>query len=170
LSEPEFDPLLAFRMLVRHGVRFVVIGGYAASLRGSPVITGDLDVCYARDRDNLERLAAALRELHAELRGPGVPSDLPLQLDPETFELGDVFTFTTDAGRLDVMAVPSGTRGFRDLEAASENMDLEGMSVRVAALDDLIAMKEAARRDKDAVHLEWLRSIRDMIDRGETPS
>jgi len=170
LGEPEFDPLLVFRVLAEHGVRFVVIGGYAASLRGSPVITGDLDICYARDRGNLERLAAALRHLNAQLRGPGVPSDLPLQLDAETFELGDVFTFMTDGGKFDVMAAPSGTRGFDDLDAASESLEVDGLEVRVAALDDLIAMKEAARRDKDAVHLEWLRSIRNMIDRGETPS
>jgi hypothetical protein len=169
LSEREFDPLLGLRVLARHGVQFVVIGGYAASLRGSPVVTGDLDVCYARGRTNLERLAAALRELHAELRGPGVPSGIPFQLDPETFELGDVVTFMTDAGRLDVMAVPSGTRGFEDLAAASESMEVDGIPVLVAALDDLIAMKQAARRDQDVVHLEWLRSMRDMIDRGEVP-
>jgi hypothetical protein len=169
LSEPEFDPLLDLRVLVRQGVRFVVIGGYAASLRGSPVITGDLDICYARDRENLERLASALRELGAQLRGPGVPTDLPLQLDPETFELGDRFTFLTRGGKLDIMQEPSGTRGFDDLDAAADTVDVEGFQFRIAALDDLIAMKEAARRSKDIVHLEWLRSMRDMIDRGETP-
>jgi len=152
------------------GVRFIVIGGYAAALRGSPVLTEDLDICYARDRENLERLAEALRELHAKLRGPGVPEDLPFQLDPETFELGDRFTLQTDAGKLDVMAVPSGTAGFEDLDAAADTMEIAGLRVRVAALDDLIAMKEAAGRPKDRIHLEWLRSIRDMIDRGETPS
>jgi hypothetical protein len=92
-----------------------------------------------------------------------------LQLDPETFELGDQFTFLTRGGKLDIMQEPSGTRGFDDLDAAADTVDVEGFQFRIAALDDLIAMKEAARRSKDIVHLEWLRSMRDMIDRGETP-
>ncbi|MFN2545202.1 MAG: hypothetical protein ABR600_11640 [Actinomycetota bacterium] len=158
------------RTLVAHGVRFVVIGGFAGSLRGSPVITGDLDICYARDRQNLEGLAEALRELGAHLRGPGVPEDLPFQLDPETFELGDRFTFITAGGKLDVMGVPSGTRGFDDLDAGADTLEVDGLEARVASLDDLIAMKEAARRDKDMIHLEWLRSLRDMIDRGDVPT
>ena len=49
MREPPFDPLTALRTLVERGVRFVLIGGYAGALRGSPVITGDLDICYARD-------------------------------------------------------------------------------------------------------------------------
>ena len=60
MSEPPFDPLTALRTLAERGVRFVLIGGYAGALRGSPVITGDLDICYARDDDNVERLAGAL--------------------------------------------------------------------------------------------------------------
>ncbi len=60
MSEPPFDPLRALRTLLERDVRFVLIGGYAGALRGSPVITGDLDICYARDDDNLERLADAL--------------------------------------------------------------------------------------------------------------
>jgi len=54
-------------------VRFVVIGGIAASLQGSTTITNDFDICYARDQDNFERLAAALTELEATLRGTREP-------------------------------------------------------------------------------------------------
>src|SRR5688572_23065727 len=57
VSEPPFDPLAGLRALVDRSVRFVLIGGYAAALRGSPMITGDVDVCHARDTENLERLA-----------------------------------------------------------------------------------------------------------------
>jgi hypothetical protein len=160
VSEPAFDPFLALRVLAKHGVRFVVIGGYAASVLGSPVVTGDLDICYARDPDNLERLAAALRDLGARLRGPGVPEDLPFQLDAQTLALGDSFTFTTMGGRLDVLATPSGTSGFRDLEAGATAVMIEEMTVRIANLDDLIRMKAASGRLKDQEHLEWLRALR----------
>jgi len=160
MSEPDFDPFLAFRVLFRNGVSFVVIGGYAASVLGSPVVTGDLDICYARDADNLERLAAALRELGARLRGPGVPDDLPFQLDARTLQLGNSFAFTTSGGRLDALATPSGTAGFRDLEAGAVTVTIDDMTVRVANLDDLIRMKVASDRTKDREHLEWLRALR----------
>ena len=69
MSEPAFDPLMALRTLLDHDVRFVLIGGFAGALRGSPVITGDVDICCAREDANLERLAEALRALGAHLRG-----------------------------------------------------------------------------------------------------
>jgi hypothetical protein len=63
-----FDPLLALRTLVAHQVRFVIIGGFAGALWGSPSITSDLDVCYDRNTTNYEALVSALRELRAEER------------------------------------------------------------------------------------------------------
>ena len=68
-ESPPFDPYQAIRVLNRHVVRYVIVGGMAAAMYGSPSITGDLDVCYARDRDNLSALAAALREMNANERG-----------------------------------------------------------------------------------------------------
>ena len=58
-----FDPRPILGVLARHEVRFVVIGGVAASLQGSTTITNDFDICYARDYGNLERLAAVLTEV-----------------------------------------------------------------------------------------------------------
>src|SRR5438093_4547271 len=71
--EVVFDPRPILGVLVRHDVRFVVIGGIAASLQGSTTITNDFDICYARAPENLERLVRALSELHATLRGPRDP-------------------------------------------------------------------------------------------------
>jgi len=167
VSEIPFDPLTTIRVLLAHRVRFVLIGGYAASLRGSPVITGDLDLCYARDRDNLERLAGALQELGARLRGPNVPDELPFRADADTLEGGDHFTFQTRTGSLDIIGTPAGTAGFKDLEAAATETTIDGMTVRVASLDDLIRMKERAGRPKDIAHLQWLRALRQEIDRDE---
>jgi hypothetical protein len=155
-----FDPLLALRILAHHAVRFVVIGGYAAGLRGSPVVTGDLDICHARDEANLERLAEALQELEARLRGPNVSDDLPFILDAKTLAVGDSFTFTTRGGSVDILATPSGTRGFPDLVAAATPMTVDGFEILVASIDDLIRMKEAAARRKDTDNLEWLRAVR----------
>lgn len=164
MNETAFDPLMALRTLLDHDVRFVLIGGYAGALRGSPIITGDVDVCYAREDANLERLAEALRALDAHLRG--APLDVPFQLDARTLRAGDHFTFSTSAGALDILGTPSGTNGFTDLEANATDEEIDGLTVRVASLDDLISMKRAAGRPKDLIALEWLSAVRDELAEG----
>jgi hypothetical protein len=159
VSEATFDPLLALRTLVERGVRFVLIGGFAGALRGSPMITGDLDICYARDADNVEALAVALGDLGATLRG--APADVPIILDARTLKAGDHFTFSTSAGPLDCLGTPSGTAGFEDLDVAATTEDVDGLSIRVASIEDLIRMKRAAGRPKDRIAVEWLTALRD---------
>ena len=70
-----FDPRPILGVLVRHEVRFVAIGGIAASLQGSTTITNDFDICYARDQENLERLTAALKEYGVTLQKEPTPAD-----------------------------------------------------------------------------------------------
>jgi len=162
VSEPRFDPLAVLRTLVDQGVRFVLIGGYAAAVRGSPVITGDVDICHARDNENLKRLAAALAELGATLRG--APSIVPFRLDVGSLKAGDHFTFTTSAGPLDCLGTPAGTDGFADLDASATDEDLDGIVVRVASVDDLIRMKRAVGRPQDLIAVEWLAALRDELE------
>jgi hypothetical protein len=156
------DPLAALRTFVDHGVRFVLIGGQAGLAHGSTLLTNDVDVCYDRDPDNLERLAAALTSMHARLRG--VDDDVPFVLDARTLRNGDSFTFTTDFGAVDVLATPSGTRGYPDLAAGATRTDVGGFEVDVVSLDDLIRMKRAAGRAKDAFAVEVLLALRDEIE------
>jgi hypothetical protein len=162
VSEPPFDPLAGLRALAGHGVRFVLIGGYAAALRGSPMITGDVDVCHARDTENLERLARALDDLHARLRG--APAGVLFRLDVGALAAGDHFTFATDAGPIDCLGTPAGTDGFADLDTGATDEDLDGLVVRVASLDDLIRMKRAADRPQDRIAVEWLSALRDELE------
>jgi hypothetical protein len=163
MTDSDFDPLKAVGILTRHQVRFILIGGFAAALRGSPVITGDTDVCYAREEENLERLATALKELRATLRG--APADVPFQFDSETLQRGDAFTFNTVAGPLDCVGTPAGTAGFDDLDEGATDEDLDGLTVRVASIEDLIRMKRASGRPKDLIGLEWLGGVRDELER-----
>lgn len=165
-----FDPTRALRVLNAHEVRYVLIGGLAGELMGAPLATNDLDICYERSPENMARLASALQELGAKLRVAGVDEDLPFVLDGRTLAAGDSFTFVSDAGDLDVLATPSGTGGFRDLDASATAFDLgEGLVVRVTSLDDLIRMKEASGRPKDQVHLHVLAVLRETIAAGGTP-
>ena len=125
-------------------------------------MTVDVDVCDARDPENLEALAAALREVNADLRGaePG----LPFRLDAKTLGMGDSFTFTTDIGAIDIVATPSGTVGYGDIVRTAERYELFGHRVMVASIDDLIRMKRAAGRPKDLLAIEELGALRDEID------
>jgi hypothetical protein len=156
-----FDPLAALRAFHDHGVAFVLIGGLAGSQHGSTTVTNDLDVCHDRSPDNLQRLATALRAMHARLRG--TDEDVPFVLDARTLRNGDSFTFETDHGWVDVLATPSGTSGYPDLKAGATAVDLGGFVVDVVALDDLIRMKRAAARPKDRIEVEVLIALRDEI-------
>ena len=159
-----FDPERILRSLVEGGVDFVVVGGLAARLLGSPSITFNLDVCYSRDQTNLEALAAVLRDLNARLRG--LDHDVPLRLDARTLAAGDSFTFATDAGPLDILGTPAGTQGYDDLVRTAVKIELALGAVLIADVDSLIRMKRAADRPKDRVEVEILGALRDEIDAG----
>jgi hypothetical protein len=137
---------------VKHGVDFVVVGGMAGTVHGSSYPSYDLDIAYARDRANLERLVAALTEIGVTLRG--APSDLPFQLDVQTLTNGANFSFVTPYGDFDVLADAGGIRSYEELRSASRAEEISGLEVRIASLDHLIAMKRAANRTKDKVMVE----------------
>lgn len=156
-----FDPVRGLRVLHEEGVRFVVIGGVAGTLQGSPSITKDLDICYDRRSDNLERLARALASINARLRG--APRDVPFIFDARTLARGDFFTFSTDVGPLDLLGTPSGSGGFDALSRNAQKFELRGLTFLVASIDDLMNMKRAAGRPQDFKELEILGAIRDEI-------
>ena len=164
-----FEPLRALRVLDRHGVRYVVIGGFAGALLGAPLNTNDLDICYERTASNMERLAAALAELGATLRVAGVQEDRPFILDGKTLAAGDSFTFETEAGALDVLGTPSGTAGFTDISQRAQVVPIDDMQILVVDIADLMRMKRASGRVKDRMHLEVLSALRDDIAEADNP-
>jgi hypothetical protein len=159
---PDFRPRPILDALLAHDVDFVLIGGMAGIMRGSSYPTFDVDIAYGRERENLERLAAALNQLGAQLRG--APPDLPFILDAKTLENGAHFTFETPYGSLDVLTDPDGAPRYDELKrAAGEPKELEGVMILVASLDHLIAMKEAAGRTKDKLMATEYRVLADEI-------
>ena len=138
-----------------------MIGGVAGGSYGSAFGTFDLDVAYARDHENLERLSAVLRALDATLRG--APAGVPFILDAKTLENRANFTFATRLGSLDVLAEPAGAPAYRVLRARATTITIEGRDVRVASLDHLIAMKEAAGRPKDKLMATEYRVLSDEL-------
>jgi hypothetical protein len=162
-----YEPRRIIATLTDHDVKFILIGGLSAVIRGAPLITDDVDICYERSDENLERLAAALRELGAKLRA--APDDVPFILDAKSLRSGDHFTFTTSAGSLDLLGTPAGVRGYEQLSKGAETMHFNLMPVKIASLDDLISMKLAAGRPKDLEAVETIAAVREEIERRQRP-
>jgi predicted nucleotidyltransferase len=142
-------------------VEFVVIGGAAALAHGSARVTFDVDVCYQRAPENIQRLCAALAPLRPALRGaePG----LPFKFDVATVTAGLNFTLTTELGDLDLLGDVSGLGEYEAVRAASEELVLYGRPMRVLTLEGLLKAKRAAARRKDEeaiVELEALLELR----------
>lgn len=158
-----FDPARLLTALTDHGVDFVLIGGLAGALHGSPAATNDADICPARAPDNLARLAAALVDLDARIRTESEPDGLTFDRSPEFLSVVDLVNTTTVAGDLDISFVPTGTDGYDDLAERSVEFDIGDARVRVASLDDIIRSKRIAGRPKDHATLPLLEALRDEL-------
>ncbi len=152
------------RRLTARGVDFVVIGGIAAVLHGSAQATYDLDICYATDEGNLAALGDALVELGARLKG--IDDPVPFVPDTATLRRVELLTLVTREGELDVLSRPAGGPGYEALRRHADRFDLDGFSVLVASIDDLIAMKTTAGRKKDLAAVEELEAIAQLLPRG----
>jgi predicted nucleotidyltransferase len=156
-------------VLDRHRVDYLVVGGAAAYAYGAQRPTEDVDCVVRRDRENLDRLADALRELHARLRVAGMTDAearlLPVQIDATTLDMAGMTTWMTDAGPFDVLAGLEAPDGrlvpYEELVARATVLHGAGFAIRAAALEDIVRAKERADRPKDREALPELREIRD---------
>jgi predicted nucleotidyltransferase len=153
-------------VLTRHGVEFIVIGGQAEWVMGSPRITFDVDLCYRRNRENLERLANALKELNPTLRG--APPDLPFIIDAKSLALGSNFTLNTSIVDLDLLGYVEPIGDFEALAKRAQTYRVGSYDLHVIDLDDLIKIKQHIRRPKDQQSLMQLLAIKKV--REERPS
>lgn len=156
------DKLLA--TLVDHNVDFVLIGGLAAALHGSPAITNDADICPRRDLGNLEHLAKALRSMKPRVRTSAEPDGLAFACDASFLSRLEMVNLTTEYGDFDISYSPAGTNGYEDLASRAVTFEIDGIRVKVAALDDIIRSKETANRPKDHATLPLLYALRDQIE------
>jgi predicted nucleotidyltransferase len=150
---------LLLQRLCDAGVDFVIVGGFAATLHGSSLVTRDLDVCAILSSENVEKLRAALRDLQPTHRL--TPQKLSFLDNPDPgVEVRNLY-LRTDFGPVDILSSILGVGDFDRVRVASIEVELFGRSCRVISLDDLIQAKEALGRDKDLLAVKELRAVRE---------
>lgn len=158
----DFEGLV--RRLHSAEVRFVLVGGFAGTVLGSPRITVDLDIVYARDVDNLERLARALEPLSPYLRG--APPGLPFRLDAATLARGLNFTLSTSMGDLDLLGEVAGGGTYERLLPHTRRLRVFDTDIDVVTLPTLIRLKRAAGRPRDLEAVAELEALLEEQHRG----
>ena len=134
--------------LKRHGVRYLFIGKSGAILLGFPDTTQDADLFVDRSAENGRALVNALRELGFDLTDQ----------QANEIESGKVFVQLKNGPfDLDLVFAPDGIERFED--AWKRHIDVEEFPV--CHIDDIIASKEAAGRERDRESLPRLRSFRE---------
>jgi predicted nucleotidyltransferase len=160
---PNFEGILP--LFSERGVRSILIGGGAAAMLGSARLTYDVDLVYARDVDNIDRLVEALAPHQPYLRG--APSGLPFRWDRPTIQAGLNFTLTTAIGDLDLLGDVSGGGGYDELLPFTQEVSAFGVTFRVVTLERLIQLKRAAGRPKD---LEIIAELQALLEERNRPA
>jgi len=155
-----FDPERLIRALSKHRVKFVLIGALAARLHGFPRLTAAADITPASDKPNLQRLAAALKDLDAKVFTESVPEGLAFDRSGAALGRARMWNLVTTAGRLDIAFLPAGTKGYEDLARGAERFEAFGVQFLAASLDDIIRSKEATGREKDEDDVVILKALK----------
>ena len=141
---PDFLEIL--KVLTKHKVNFIVVGGVCAVLHGAPVTTFDLDLVHSRSSQNLSSLMSALNELDAFYRGR-----VDQQLKPKRAYLSSSGhqLLMTNAGPLDLLGAIGIGHSYDDLMKHTVVLEVGGLQVQVLDLETLIEVKKETISDKD---------------------
>jgi len=130
--------------------------------------TKDIDVAPATTTENLTRLVAALRELNAGIRVDEMLEGLPFDTSAEALKGMKMLNLRTRFGDLDLVFSPAGfPGGYADLIGRAGEFVVDGLTIRVAALQDVISSKAAANRLKDQDALPELIRLARRVDSGK---
>lgn len=151
----DFNALL--RLLTENEVKFIIVGGAAATAHGAARLTLDLDIVYDRSSENILRLVSALKPIQPYLRG--APPGLPFDWSVETIQKGLNFTLTTKLGALDLLGEIVGGGGYEQLLRETMKIEVGGVQCLCLGLERLIQVKRAAGRPKDLEVIAELEQI-----------
>ena len=153
-----------FREFERQGVEYLLVGGVAVNIYGYVRMTMDLDIMVDLSEDNLSRIIGVMEKLGFSPRVPVDPHDLIAEekrVEWTEKKGAVVFTFIDlkkPFRQIDVFLI--NPMSFSEAYARRKIMAIGGITLSVACLDDLIAMKERAGRPRDLEDASHLKKIK----------
>jgi len=141
---PDFKEIL--KLLTRHKVEYLLVGGYAVGYHGYPRATGDMDIWLNRHEKTAEKTVQALHDFGFE--DPGVNASLFLQE-------GRIVRMGVPPLRLGIITGISGVE-FDDCYSRKVVINEEDLTLHLISLEDLKKNKKAAGRNKDLADLDNL--------------
>jgi predicted nucleotidyltransferase len=153
--KPNLNELL--KVFLGLDIEFVIIGGFAAALHGSSMVTRDLDLCFLLTPQNIDKLRSSLRDLNPKLRIN--PEKLSFLTHPETNQGFKNLYLETDLGIVDIVSIVTGVGEFSVVAADAEVIELFGYRVKIMSTQHLIASKKALGRPKDILVVQEIEEI-----------
>lgn len=157
------DFLKLLESLADSGLEFVIVGGVAARLYGSPRLTHDVDIVPRLDTDSWQR---AVDMLWSKGARPRISERLDAvrdlsRVDEWISQKGMLaLTFRSPDGNSEVDLLVGEAYNFNELRSRAIRVQLGARTFLVAHIDDLIAMKERAGRPQDRLDVDALREIK----------
>lgn len=149
------------KTLLENDIDFVLIGGFAAVVHGSTLVTQDLDICSTMSVENIEKLRSVLKDLNPVHR-MNRKANLSFLDHPKILEGLNNIYLDTDLGILDILSATQPAGDFETIKKNAIDIPLYGFSCKVISIDDLIKVKESMKRPKDLQAVIELKKVREL--------
>ena len=157
------NPDAVFDALNEAGVDYVVVGGFAAMVRGSDRVTKDLDVVYHTQSRNLEKLCKVVNALQPRFLVLGKPEGEPIKLTPSFLKSHPMLQLITIAGPLDLIKGIAGFQSYAAIKNAADVVTVDDKrSIRVLTRDGVLKSKRALKRPKDIEDIHQLEALEEI--------
>ncbi len=146
------------KLLLENDIDFVLIGGFAAVVHGSTLVTQDLDICSSMSVENIEKLRSILKDYNPVHR-MNRAANLSFTDHPESLEGINNIYLDTDLGILDILSATEPAGDFQTIKKNSIQIEIYGHICNVISIDDLIKVKSSMNRAKDIQAVQELVQI-----------
>jgi len=148
MANPEAELPEVCRLLNRHNVDYLLVGGMAVSFHGYARATADIDFWFAPTTENYFKLLKALNDFEVDTS----------ELNEHVFDPKNTFIRIKSGGvKIEFLSDIPGTFNYREAEKASVKTDIDGVVVKVISLEHLIENKTALNRPVDRLDVEELK-------------
>lgn len=151
------------KLLLENEIDFVLIGGFAAVVHGSTLVTQDLDICSSMSVENIEKLRSVLKNFNP-IHRMNRTVRLSFLDYPKSLEGLNNIYLDTDLGVLDILSATQPAGDFKTIKQNSIQIQIYGYTCNVISIDDLIKVKRSMKRPKDLQAVEELIKVKTLSD------